>query len=93
MFTEAQTEKTRLDTDYSFLNKMFQEYVEDDNYILIKDVIVKAVSFNGGIYGTTAVLVDAANIFGKIPLNKNKFKIITGAREDMNYAGGKIRWK
>ena len=64
LFTEAQTEKTRLDTQYSFLNKIFQAYVEDDNEILIEDDIMRAKSFNEGIYGNTAVLVDAANIFG-----------------------------
>ena len=39
--------------------------MEDDNYILVEDGIVKALIINGGISGTTAVLVDAANIFGK----------------------------
>ena len=43
----------------------FQAYVEDDNDIFIEDDIVKAVSFNGGIYGNTAVPVDAENISGK----------------------------
>ena len=38
--------------------------MEDDNEILIEDDIVKAMSFNGGISGTTSVLVDAANLFG-----------------------------
>ena len=43
----------------------FQAYVEDDNDIFIEDDIVKAIRFNGGIYGNTAVPVDAENIFGK----------------------------
>ena len=30
--------------------------MEDDNDILIEDDIVKAISFNGGIYGTTSVI-------------------------------------
>ena len=47
-----------------------QAYVEDDNKILIDYYIVKDISFNGDIYGTTAVLVDAENIFGKRALTK-----------------------
>ena len=59
----------------------FQSYVEDDNDILIEDDILKAVIFNGGIYGTTSVLVDVGNLFGKQALKKNKFKIRTVAQE------------
>ena len=55
--------------------------MDNDNEILIEDDIVKDVSFNRGISGTTAVLVDAENLFCNISLNKNRFKIITGARE------------
>ena len=55
--------------------------MEDENYILIEDDIVKAISFKGVISGTTAVLVDVANHFGKISLKKNRFKIRTGSRE------------
>ena len=54
--------------------------MEDDNYILIEDDIVEAISFNGDISGTTAVLVDEVNPFGKIALKKNKPKIRTEAR-------------
>ena len=42
---------------------------------------MKAVSSNGGISGTTSILVDVDNLFGKRSLKKNKFKIITGAQE------------
>ena len=55
--------------------------MQDENDILIEDDILKTISFNGGIYGTTYVLVDTENIFGKRALKKNKFKIITGAQE------------
>ena len=65
MFTEAQTGKPRVYTPYSSLNKQFQAYVKDDNEILTEDGILKAMSFNVVIYGTTAVLVDVANFFGK----------------------------
>ena len=65
IFIETQTGKTRLDTQYSFINKKIQAYVEDDNGILAEDDIMKAISFNGGISGTTDVLVDTANFFGK----------------------------
>ena len=40
-------------------------YVKDDNDIIIKYDIVKAISFNAVISGTTAVFVDVVNIFGK----------------------------
>ena len=43
-------------------------YVEDENVKIIEDDILKAISFNGGISGTTAVLVDAEALFGKIAL-------------------------
>ena len=75
IFTEAQIGKTWFDTHYSCLNKKFQAYVEDDNDILIEDDIVKAVSFNKSIYGTTAVLVDAADLF-----RKRYLKIISKSR-------------
>ena len=39
--------------------------MEDYNEILTEYDIVKAISFNGGIFGTTAVIADASNIFGK----------------------------
>ena len=55
--------------------------MEDDNAILIGADIVKAISFNVGISGTTAVLVDAKNIFGRRALKKNRFKIRTGVQE------------
>ena len=51
--------------------------MEDENGILIENDIAKAVSFNGGISGTTDVLVDVENLFSKRDSKKNKFKIIT----------------
>ena len=48
--------------------------MEDDNDIIIEDYIVKAISFNGGISGTTAVLVDAENIFVKRSWKENQFQ-------------------
>ena len=55
--------------------------MDDDNDILIEDDIVRAISFNGGISGTTAVIVDEANLFSKRVLNKINSKIRTGAKE------------
>ena len=55
--------------------------MEDDNSILIGDDILKAISFNGGISGTTSVIVDAENIFDTRSLNKHRFKTRTGAQE------------
>ena len=42
---------------------------------------MKAISFNVGISGTTYVLVDEANLFGKRSLKKINFKIKTISRE------------
>ena len=64
-----------MDTRYSFLNKKIQAYVEDDNYIPLEYDIVKAIRFNGGISGTTAVCVDKVNLFFKRVLKKINFKI------------------
>ena len=44
--------------------------MEDDKDILIEDDIVKSVSFNGGVSGTTDFLVDMENIFVKRALKK-----------------------
>ena len=55
--------------------------MKDENYILIEDGIVDAVSFRGVVSGTTAVLVDMYNLFGKRALNKIIIKIKNGARE------------
>ena len=55
--------------------------MEDYNYILIEDDIVKSISFNGGNYVTISDLVDTENTFNKRSLKKNKFKIINGAQE------------
>ena len=70
IFKEAKAVKTLLDTHYSFLNKSFQVYVEDDNGILIEYDIIKAINFNGSISGTTAVLVYTENLFGNRSLKK-----------------------
>ena len=54
--------------------------MEYDNHILIQDNIVKAISFNGIIYGTTVALSDAAALFGRISLKKINSKINTGSQ-------------
>ena len=48
--------------------------MKDDNDILIKKFIVRDISFNGSISGTTDVLVDAVNLFGKRYLIENQFQ-------------------
>ena len=90
IFIEAHTGKTRLDSHYSFPNKKIQAYVEDDNDILIEDDIMKALSFNGGIYGTADVIVDEAALFGKKYLNKLTSKSILEHGRQINYVDRKI---
>ena len=46
--------------------------MEDDNEIITKDDILKAISLNGGISGTTAAIFDAEDIFGNRALKRNK---------------------
>ena len=44
--------------------------MKDNNDKLVEDDIVKATCFSGGIYGTTAVIVNATSLFGKRALKK-----------------------
>ena len=69
----------------------FQAYVEDDNDIIIEDDIVKAMSFYGRIYGTTAVLIDVVDLFGKGSLRGGNSKSELEHGQHMNSAGRKIR--
>ena len=55
--------------------------MEDEFDIIIENDIVKFITFNGGIPGTTTSLVDAATLFGKIVLKKINSKINTEAHE------------
>ena len=72
IFTEAQTGRGRLDTHFSYLNVKFSSYVEDGNDMTTEQHIFQALAHNGGIAGTTSVLLDASRLVGKL-LNK-KFK-------------------
>ena len=65
--------------------------MENDNDILIEDDIVRAIIFNGGISGTTDVLVDAENLFGKRASNKSISKSELEQGKHMKYVGGKIQ--
>ena len=51
--------------------------MEYENDILIEDDIMRFIYFNGGISGTTSVLVYEADLSGKISLKKINFKIST----------------
>ena len=65
IFTEAQTGRGRLDTHFSYINIMLRSYVEDGHNIDLEEDIVKALSYRGGLAGTTVVLVDASDLTGK----------------------------
>ena len=56
--------------------------MEDENAILIEDDILKFIRFNGGIYGTNAVIVGADYFFVNKAFKKTSLKINTGAREN-----------
>ena len=55
--------------------------MENENYILIEDDIVKATGFNAFISGTNDILVDAADLFGKRDLKKINPKTNYGSQE------------
>ena len=58
IYTEAQTGRGRLDTHFSYVNLIMKSFVEDGNDIVLEEHILRALSFRGGIAGTTGVLVD-----------------------------------
>jgi len=82
IFTEAQTGRGRLDTHFSYVNMLLQSYIEGGNDILTEDDIFNALTYNYGIYGSTAVLLDASNLIGPVFDNKETFKVKgMGSRE------------
>jgi hypothetical protein len=89
MNTEAQTGKAHLDTHFLFVNTLFQSYVQDGNDILTKDDIFKALCFQGGVAGVTAILIDRQHLHSsdKVLCDKKYFKTKTGGREK-HEAGG-----
>ena len=83
IFTEAQTGKGRLDTHFSYLNIVFKSFVADDNDIKTEPDIFRALQFNGGVAGSTAVLVNLTRLTGPIvkkAVSKAAFKAATGSR-------------
>ena len=64
-FTEAQTGRGRLDTHFSYINIILRSYVEDGHNIDLEEDIVRALSYRGGLSGTTVVLVEASDLTGK----------------------------
>jgi len=85
IYTEAQTGKGRLDTHFSFLNTQFLSFGTD---MTTETDIFKALCFQGGLVGTTAILLDAQNLgTGKVLQNSKEFKAKTGVR-----ATHEIQW-
>lgn len=72
IFTEAQAGRGRLDTHFSYVNTVFKSLVEDGNDILTEDHIIDALAFDGGIAGTTGILLDCANLQGETISKKFK---------------------
>lgn len=64
IFTEAQTGRGKLDTHFSYLNTVFKSFIEDGNDILTEEHILDALAFNGGVAGTTGILLDCTNLRG-----------------------------
>ena len=86
IFTEAQTGHGRIDTHFSYVNIVLKSYVEDGNDIDLEDDIFKALSYQGGLAGTTVVLFDGRQLSGKAL--KKTFNCNTiGSRETHE-----IRW-
>ena len=88
IYTEACTGKNRLDTHFSFLNLKMKSYVRDGNSILTESDIFKALSFDGGTAGGTALLLDGLKLKGSVLKGGKSFKATkTGVREthEMNF--------
>lgn len=60
IYTEAQTGKGKLDTHFSYVNTLFESYVEDGNDILTEKDIYLSLKFQGGIKGSTSILIDGS---------------------------------
>eukprot|EP00957_Ditylum_brightwellii_P203889 15336682-Ditylum_brightwellii.AAC.1 len=54
IYTEAQTGRGRLDTHFSYMNLKIKSFLEDGNDVLVEKDIIRALSFQGGVAGTTA---------------------------------------
>lgn len=74
IYTEAQTGKGKLDTHFSFVNVLFDSYVEDGNDILTERDIFRALTFQGGIMGSSAILMDGSTISSNKKVLKKAFK-------------------
>jgi hypothetical protein len=59
--TEAQTGKTLVDTHFSFVKIVYNQYVADGNNITTPHEAYSALTYDGGIAGTTVCLVDLAS--------------------------------
>ena len=82
MYTEACTDKNRLDSYSSFVNLTLTGYLMDGGNICNKDDIYTALCHHGDIRGSTAILFDSVNIKGPVLKNKKEFKASkTGVRE------------
>lgn len=69
IYTEAQTGCGRLDTHFSFVNVVLKSFVQDGNDVVLEDDIVNVMSFQGGIAGTTIVLLNCEEL-PKSSINK-----------------------
>jgi hypothetical protein len=72
IYTEAQTGRGRLDTHFSYLNLIFKSYIEDGNDIMLEEQILDAISFCGGVAGTTGVLINCEKLNGSAITKKFK---------------------
>lgn len=86
IFTEAQTGRGKLDTHFSYLNKVFKSFVEDGNNILIEEDILEALAFDDGVAGTTGILLDCSKLTGEAISKKFKSKKVK------SHATHEIRW-
>ncbi|XP_040564364.1 uncharacterized protein [Lepeophtheirus salmonis] len=72
LFTEVQTGRDHLDTHFSHIDAMLKSYVEDGIDVQVEEDIVKALSYRGGIAGTTVHLIDCTDLKG--PILEKSFK-------------------
>lgn len=76
---EASKNKGDVDGHFAYVNVLFASFCEDGNDITCEEHIFQALQHQGGIRGSTAMVVDAKGINGQT-LNSEEFKCKTGVR-------------
>jgi hypothetical protein len=92
LYYEAQTGRGRLDTHFSYLNRVFHSYVVDNNNIVVEEDIYSALQYRGGVAGTTVLLLNGNNIPKQCVVKKFKSKTVkTRATHEVLYTNDSVK--